>query len=261
MPRYLLYDMRFGSCCSGRLMRQLLFFAAPMNLSTGVRRTVLEASSTCRPCAVLTMTPQCVHLDIVPTLMYGDWADWLSMNTTSPSWMSSTAMLAELAKYLPDAETLTKVLDRYLAIILDGLNNVEQSTVTLESHGVKQDCTVLALKIYEEDAMNIAKAVLKKAKDDTDLKKILEGLVNGVEEIAGEDIGAEEVYADFKETVEDLLSDLEEETEFDTESYIQLDTYVDKSHNIIGMKFYGMSEQDSERGMVYFYSLTQGSQR
>ena len=34
---------------------------------------------------VLTMTPQCVHFDIVPTLMYGACDDWLSMNTTSPS--------------------------------------------------------------------------------------------------------------------------------------------------------------------------------
>lgn len=173
--------------------------------------------------------------------------------------MSSTAMLAELAKYLPDAETLTTVLDRYLAIILSGLNNVDQSTTTLEVGGVKQECTVLALKVYEEDVMNIAKAVLSKAKDDADLKKIIEDFAKGVEEIAGEDIGADEVYVDFKEAITDMLADLEEETEFDTESFIQLDTYVDKSHNIIGMKLHEMSEQGSKRGQVYFYSLTEGN--
>ena len=173
--------------------------------------------------------------------------------------MSSAAMLAELAKYLPDAETLTKVLDRYLAIILDGLKNVDQTTTTLEVGGVKQDCTVLALKIYEKDVMDIAKAVLTKAKDDADLKKIVENLAKGVEEMYGQDMGADEAYADMKEAIEDLLADLEEETEFDTESFIQLDTYVDKSHNIIGMKLHEMSEQGSKRGQVYFYALTEGN--
>lgn len=172
--------------------------------------------------------------------------------------MSSTAMLAELADALPDAETLTKVLDRYLAIVLDGLKNVDQSTTTLSVGGVSQECTVLALKVYEEDALNIAKSVLNTAKDDTDLKKIIEDFANGVEEMVGEDVGADEAYADFKEGVEDLLADLEEETEFDTESFIQVDTYVDKNHNVIGMKMYSMSEQDSKRGMVYFYNLTEG---
>ena len=173
--------------------------------------------------------------------------------------MSSTAMLAELADALPDAETLTKVLDRYLAIVLDGLKNVDQSTTTLEVAGVKQECTVLTLMLYEEDAMNIVKSVLNTAKDDTDLKKIIEDFAKAVEEMAGEDIGADEAYADFQEAITDILADLEAETEFDTESFIQLDTYVDKNHNIIGMKMFGMSEQDSERGMVYFYSLTEGN--
>lgn len=172
--------------------------------------------------------------------------------------MSSTAMLAELADALPDAETLTKVLDRYLALILAGLKNVDQTTTTLEVGGVKQECTVLTLKLYEEDALNIVKSVLNTAKDDTDLKKIIENFANGVEEMVGEDVGADEAYADFKEGVEDLLADLEEETEFDTESPLVIETYVDKNHNVIGMKVNEPSSQGSKRGMVYFYSLTEG---
>lgn len=173
--------------------------------------------------------------------------------------MSSTAMLAELADALPDAETLTKVLDRYLAIVLAGLKNVDQTTTTLEVGGVKQECTVLTLKLNEEDAMNIVKNVLNKAKDDTDLKKIIVDVCDAFVEMSGMDGSGEDAYIDFKETVMDLLAELEAETEFDTESFIQVDTYVDKNHNVIGMKMYGMSEQDSERGMVYFYSLTEGN--
>lgn len=172
--------------------------------------------------------------------------------------MSSTAMLAELAEALPDAQTLTKVLDRYLALVVAELDNVEQTTTTLEVGGVKQECTVLTLKLYEEDAINIAKAVLNKAKDDTDLKKIIEDFAKGVEEMAGEDIGADEAYVDFQEAIMDMLAELEEETEFDTEIPLVIETYVDKNHNVVGMKVNEMSTQGSKRGMMYFYSLTEG---
>ena len=171
--------------------------------------------------------------------------------------MSSPAMLAELAEALPDAETLTKVLDRYIALILAGLKNVDQTTTTLEVGGVKQECTVLTLKLYEEDALNIVKSVLSTAKDDPDLKKIIEDAAKGIEEMVGEYIGAEEAYNDFKDGVEGLLADLEEETEFDTENPIQLDTYVDKNHNIIGMKL-NMDSQGERYDVVYFYNLTEG---
>ena len=171
--------------------------------------------------------------------------------------MSSPAMLAELAEALPDAETLTKVLDRYLNIALKELDNVEQSTTTLEVGGVKQECTVLTLKVYEADALAAVKAVLNEAKDDAELKKIIENFANGVEEMVGEDVGADEAYADFKEGVEDLLAELNEVTETDTEDPIQLDTYVDKNHNIIGMKL-NMDSQGERYDVVYFYNLTEG---
>ena len=58
-------------------------------------------------------------------------------------------------------------------IVLPELDNVEQTTTTLEVNGVKQECTQLTLKIYEADALAIAKAVLTAAKDDADLKKII----------------------------------------------------------------------------------------
>lgn len=170
--------------------------------------------------------------------------------------MSSTAMLEKLAEALPDAEVLTKMLDRYLALVLAELDNVDQSTDTLRLYGLEQKCTVLSLKIYEKDATNIAKAVLKAAKDDKDLKKIIEDVAKAAEEMAGQDIGADDAYTDFKEAITDLLADLEDQNDFDTESFIQLDTYVDKNHNIIGMK---LSVSDyGERGIAYYYSVTQG---
>ena len=168
----------------------------------------------------------------------------------------SSAQLTELANALPDAETLTKVLDRYLKLVLAELDNVEQTNTKLELYGLEQECTQLTLKIYEADALAIVKAVLNAAKDDADLKKIIEDVAKAIEDLAGEDIGADGAYIDFKEAITDMLADLNEITETDTESPIQLDTYVDKNHNIIGMK---VSMPDyGDRGMVYYYSIAEG---
>lgn len=171
--------------------------------------------------------------------------------------MSSPAMLAELTEALPSAETLTKVLDRYLNIAIAELDNVEQTDTKLELYGLEQECTALTLKIYEADALAIAKAVLTAAKDDADLKKIIEDAAKAIEDLAGEDIGADGAYIDFKEAVTDMLADLNEITETDTENPIQLDTYVDKNHNIIGMKL-NMDSQGERYDVMYFYSLTEG---
>ena len=171
--------------------------------------------------------------------------------------MSSAATMGVLAKALPDAETLTRVLNRYLDLILPELKNVEQSTETLEVAGVKQECTKLTLKIYEADALAIAKAVLNAAKDDDDLKKIIEDGAKAIQEMTGEDIGANNAYDDFKEAVTDMLADLNGTTATDTEHPITLATYVDKNHNVIGGML-KMSTQDSNRGTFYVYSITEG---
>lgn len=171
--------------------------------------------------------------------------------------VSSPAMLAELAKKLPDAETLTKVLNRYLKLILPELKNVEQSTVKLEADGVQQECTQLTMKIYEADAMAITKAILTTAKDDADLKKIIIDVYEAIAELSGTETSGQKFYTDFQEMVASALSDMEDVEETDTENPIVVTLYVDKNHNIVGGML-KMSTQDSDRGTVYFYSLTEG---
>ena len=178
-------------------------------------------------------------------------------NGSAAGMMGSAATVGVLAKALPDAETLTRVLNRYLDLVLPELKNVEQSTETLEVAGVKQECTKLTLKIYEADALAIAKAVLNTAKDDADLKKIIENMALAMEEMSGQEMGAEEAYAEFKEGVTDALAELNSITETDTENPITVAIYVDKDHNVVGALL-KMSSQDSDRGTFYVYSVTEG---
>jgi hypothetical protein len=172
--------------------------------------------------------------------------------------MSSAAQMSAFAKALPNAEVLTSVLERYLNLMLAELDNVTQSTAQLEVNGLKQDCTQLTLKIYHADTLAIAKSVFNAAKDDADLKKIIEDVAAAVKDLTGEQIDAAQVYAQFKQNIEDLLTELNKFEEIDTENAIELITYVDKDHNIIGRKLSMPDQDDTRGGAYYYYTVTEG---
>lgn len=170
---------------------------------------------------------------------------------------AAEAQIATILKALPDGDTLTSILNRYLEMILEELDNVDQSTVTLEVNGVKQTCTALDLKIYEEDAQRIVKKVLTALKDDAEVKKIIEDVANAVEDATGENIGADAAYGDFLDGINEGLTAIEEDEEYDTENYINLITYVDNAHNIIGR---ALTVEGGARSGLYYYTVTSGNQ-
>ena len=158
-----------------------------------------------------------------------------------------TDRLTQLMNALPDAETLANLLDRYANIALAELNNVTQTTETLSVGGITQDVTALTLKIYEADAMKAVKAVITEAKDDAEIKGIIESL-------AGEN--GEQMYARFQEIINNLLSTFDEhfaEAEANKDEYIQLVTYIDSKYNIAGMVLTQPGFEN--RGQVHFYNL------
>ena len=169
----------------------------------------------------------------------------------------SPAMLSTLTEALPDGDTLAKLLKRYVDLAIAELDNVKQSTTTLELDGLKQECTQLTLKIYEEDLMKVAKAVLTAAKDDAELKQALVDFAEAIENLTGQDMNADGIEASFEEAIEDLLEELNEKEDFDTESFIQLITYVDGSHNIIGHAL-SMVEADDDVELLRYYTVTEG---
>lgn len=172
--------------------------------------------------------------------------------------MNSAAMMTVLAEALPDAETMTKVLDRYLSLVIPKLKNVEQSTVKLEAEGVQQECNALTLKIYEADALEICKAVLSTAKDDADLKSIIMKASEAIAEMSGMTGNGAEAYADFQQMVASALSDMEDVEETDTENPIVVTLYVDDNHKTIGAKL-AMPDAVGENCMFYAYTLTDGN--
>lgn len=166
----------------------------------------------------------------------------------APSVTGMAGQLTEIMKVLPSEEQLNALLTRYVGIVLENLNNVERKDVTLELDGLKQDVTALSIKVYEEDAYAVVKAVLTAALEDKELEKALEG----VSELAGT-----ELYPQLKEEIEYILEDMEgAEEDFDTENYIELITYTDSEHFIIGHE---LNMPDMDRGANHYYTVTDGN--
>lgn len=176
----------------------------------------------------------------------------------NPATMQTANALIEA---LPSEQEFNALVKRYLEVALEKVDNVERKTITLELDGLKQECTVLVAKIYEEDALNIAEAVLKTAKTDNELKAIIEKFGVAFNELmkesytqAGGTWTNVDLYAEFITAVEDALTSLEMEREdLDTEEYIELTAYVDKEHNIIGRKL----ALDGDE--LHYYTVTEGN--
>lgn len=166
----------------------------------------------------------------------------------APSVAGMVGQISEIMQVLPSEEQLNTLLTRYVGIVLENLKNVERTTTTLELDGLKQDVTALSVKVYEEDAYAVVKAVLTAALEDKELEKALEG----VSELAGTDL-----YPQLKEEIEYILEDMEgAEEDFDTENYIELITYTDSDHNIVGHE---LNMPDDGRGAIHYYTVTDGN--
>lgn len=176
----------------------------------------------------------------------------------NPATMQTANALIEA---LPSEQEFNALVKRYLEVALEKVDDVERKTITLELDGLKQECTVLVAKIYEEDALNIAEAVLKTAKTDNELKAIIEKFGVAFNDLmkesytqAGGTWTNVDLYAEFITAVEDALTSLEMEREdLDTEEYIELTAYVDKEHNIIGRKL----ALDGDE--LHYYTVTEGN--
>ena len=167
----------------------------------------------------------------------------------SSSVVGMAGQLAEIMEYLPSEELMNKLINRYMEAALKALDNVERETVTLECDDLEQECTALSIKVYQSDVFEVAKAVLTVAKDDKDIETVLDG----ISELAGEDL-----YPQVSEMIEYYLEMIEEasEDDMDDETYVELITYINDDHEIIGAKLDGNAWNE---GDMYFYTVTEGN--
>lgn len=180
--------------------------------------------------------------------------------------MDMLTQLSTIEVVRPSAEQLSEILNRYIGIALSNIKNVQRTDTTLELDGLKQDCTLMTVKIYEADALAVVKAVITEALEDEELEEIIDNFsefYNEAMRISYEEMDYSwewndvDLHEQFVAMLENALEGMDvPEDELDTESYIELLSYIDDDHNVIGRAF---SMPENDRPMVHYYTVTEGN--
>ena len=169
---------------------------------------------------------------------------------------STLEMSTEWTELLPEADKVEELIDRCITAAMDEITEVEKANKELSIGDIKQTVTVLTYELGEEDAVNVALAVLKELEGDQTVQQLLEAcsqLFNDMNEAMGEEtypvIDPEEAM----DAISDAIAELED-YEPESEGELKIDTYVNKKGQIIGRSF----RLPEEAGKITYMTLEQG---
>ncbi len=142
---------------------------------------------------------------------------------------------------IPESGTVKTLLERYGGIVIDHMQEEEPSEAVVTAGGISEDCTVYEGQMYEADVLAAAEDILTAAKEDDELKV----LIDSWSEISGE---SGDLYTEFQKAVEEGLSELEEGTddEMDTETFLSSKIYVNEEGKIIARDFSVEGDPENE---------------
>ncbi len=158
-------------------------------------------------------------------------------------------MIKKVLEVVPEQAVLERIVSRYWTCIAESVTDVDESSVTLKAGDVSQKCVQQKVKVTQKLALNVCKAVLKEAKSDGDLKKIImdaAGAVGG---------NPESTYDEFKNGIEMMLKGMGS-AKASSESVGNLKFWVDGEGMLIGAGF-EMNEKQGD-GEFAIYTLEKG---
>lgn len=161
--------------------------------------------------------------------------------------------MTKLYEAMPSAQVIRQIYDRYSDIMLKGFSNVEKSKEEISLGGITQELTVLTAMCDEADMIEMTVAVLEQAKQDTDIKKILEDMEPWYQEVLAQaaygapaEMEQQSLYAEFVAETDAMLADLQEQLQkADPENQMYLYTYLDKNFHIAGIKLQATGMEDN----------------
>lgn len=168
----------------------------------------------------------------------------------------SSVDMTKLYDAMPSGQVIQSIAERYMDILLGGFSNVEKKTETLTLDPISQEVTVLEAYIDHVDLLEVAIAVLEQAKQDEDLKAVLEDLGPWYNDMMEQSMAFDyeysdtsfeplDLYAEMIAGIDASLAELQEQlADADPENYLYLYTYLDQNNGIIGIKLVvsGMEE-------------------
>lgn len=121
------------------------------------------------------------------------------MEQYEASMNNSFKVLGDMTSVLPDTKTLSTLLERYGNLIIDNTGEGTSTEEALSVEGVSEDCTVYETTITEENLTTMLNTILTTAKEDKELKSILE---------MWDEAGGTDLSTQFQTGIDGLLSDL-----------------------------------------------------
>lgn len=226
--------------------------AMQMGLGLGLGDTDLLSAD-----MILDMDKNTLYLtipDVNKNYLSGDLSSQVAPGAIKDAFSQGMQMSNALIKALPTEEQVNKLITTYVDIILSEIDSVEKENDTVTVNDISQDMVVLTAKITQEDLLDIAEKVLKKAEKDQNLKDILTALGNYVNEIGAANSYADyyepiDVYQEFVSAIPSALADIEAAKEdTDDGNYIKLKVYVDMKNNVRGhaVNIYADGEKQEE---------------
>ncbi|MBQ6831975.1 MAG: zinc-ribbon domain-containing protein [Oscillospiraceae bacterium] len=165
---------------------------------------------------------------------------------------SSDAVSAETAKLyadaLPSADVIRALVQRYLPIMLGNFASVARSSEQVTVGDMTQELTVLTAYMEQEDLIGLVTEMLTTAKQDQELKSVIEGYgvvyndmtarsMDAYSDFFEQEYVPEDLYQQFLEQIELELEELQKELDSaNAEHHLYFYTYLNSNNRIVGQK-------------------------
>lgn len=144
-----------------------------------------------------------------------------------------SSVMDQALEAIPEPELFEKVLARYVSIALSAVDEVEKESDTLEVGNVTLKCDKYTVEIDGKLLEKMITSVLKEAKKDKDLEKIIKDAVKAMDTLSADE---DDVYDKFVEGIDSLLENLNE-SEPPKETLAEYVCWVNGSGDIMGIEF------------------------
>lgn len=142
----------------------------------------------------------------------------------------SEAKLKKFFEVLPKKKQAEKILERYVELALECIENAEVGSATVEAGDVKSEYTEIVVTLDAETVQNIAEAVLVELQSDEDVEKLVKEIC-----LANGSTDANASYEAFLNGAETLLSQVMYIE--DAKENLVMTVWVDHKGKIAGRKF------------------------
>ncbi len=178
------------------------------------------------------------------------------------SGMNGSALAGIDLSKLPEGKVLEALINKYAAILFNGIKSVERAEETVTANGVEATLDTLTITVTEADAMAIAKTLLTEAKADKELETVVVSFVDTfasyMESMGEEPMSGAQAYAELCEEMDEALADIDaaieenaaETGEAATGETLIIKNYVNRDDEIVGRTV----SFDDETLLSYIYA-------